>query len=104
MKRFLFAITAFACGFAAHSMIFFSEAAEHCPIHNNATPRKKNPICSVMIERDGYALSYDTRTRNAKWVYEELTAKKLAGNVKRNNFSFKEDLLIPNSSLTTEPA
>jgi endonuclease G len=93
MKRILLVITAL---FVNHSTISFSEATERCTTHNNAAPRKKKPICSVMVEREGsYALSYDTRTRNAKWVYEVLSSKKLAGNIKRDNFSFKEDPLIP---------
>jgi len=64
-------------------------------ILTHETERKPRPVCSVMIDREGYALSFDPRTRNAKWVYEVLSSERLSGNIKRDNFSFKEDSLIP---------
>lgn len=52
------------------------------------------PCCATEINRPGYALSYDHRTKNASWVYERLTADNLAGNIDRGDFQFMEDLII----------
>jgi endonuclease G len=98
MKRIPVGLIFFSLGFIACFVLgqlpqnWHINASE---ILAHVTERKPRPVCSVMIERDGYALSYDTRTRNAKWVYEVLSLGQLSGNVKRDNFSFKEDSLIP---------
>jgi endonuclease G len=43
----------------------------------------------------GYVLSYDGKTRNANWVYEELTKEKLAGEADRERCTFMQDPSIP---------
>lgn len=54
------------------------------------------PLCHLLIHRDGYSLSYDLRTKNAKWVYEKISGDILSKNIgDRNKCSFKEDPLVP---------
>lgn len=44
--------------------------------------------------REGYVLSYDTRTKNACWVYETLTKEDVAGRARRKGVRFSEDVSI----------
>jgi len=86
MKRIPFGIIFFVCGYAACFVLGQLPKTWHInasEVFIHETERKPRPICSVMIERDGYAISYDTRTRNAKWVYEVLSLEQLSGNVSR---------------------
>lgn len=53
------------------------------------------PQPNPVINRTGYVLAYDGKTRHASWVYEELTAENLEGSVERAQFDFMEDPLIP---------
>lgn len=53
------------------------------------------PKPSPVIQRTGYVLAYDGKTRHASWVYEELTAENLEGSIDRAKFDFMEDPLIP---------
>jgi len=53
------------------------------------------PQKPLQIERPGYTLEYDGRTRNAQWVYECLTSENLEGKIERENYSFQEDPKIP---------
>lgn len=55
------------------------------------------PAPNPLIERSGYVLAYDGRTRHASWVYEELTASSLEGRAERTEFDFMEDPVIPPS-------
>lgn len=55
---------------------------------------KPYPETLPIIERC-YSLSYDTRTKNAYWVYEKITAECLNGSDDRNKCQFKEDPVIP---------
>ncbi|CCB85680.1 endonuclease G, mitochondrial [Parachlamydia acanthamoebae UV-7] len=54
-----------------------------------------SPRGAITIERPGYTLEYDGRTRNAQWVYECLTSDCLKGKVSRDHFPFQEDPRIP---------
>lgn len=66
--------------------------------HNTqVASREFQPIPSPVIERPGYVLAYDGKTRHASWVYEELTANNLEGATERADFDFEEDPLIPPS-------
>jgi endonuclease G, mitochondrial len=47
------------------------------------------------LHRSCYSIGYDTRNKNASWVYERLTADDLRGNVSRDHCQFKEDDRIP---------
>jgi endonuclease G len=58
-------------------------------------PLPGHPVSSFLINRSGYSLAYDARTRNPAWVYEHLTAENIKGDVDRSQFSFKEDESIP---------
>lgn len=49
-----------------------------------------------VIERNAYSLSYDGLHKQARWVYEFLTAKNLQGKAERENCTFLKDSLIPN--------
>lgn len=53
------------------------------------------PAPSPVIQRPGYVLAYEGRTRHASWVYEELTAESLKGETERTEFDFMEDPEIP---------
>ncbi len=53
------------------------------------------PAPSPVIQRPGYVLAYDGRTRHANWVYEELTAESLKGETERAEYDFMEDPMIP---------
>jgi endonuclease G len=56
----------------------------------------QTPLCHLIIHREGYSLSYDMRTRNAKWVYENISSHQLKKGIAiRDNCSFKEDEIIP---------
>lgn len=62
---------------------------------------KSLPQKAILIERPGYTLEYDGRTKNANWVYECLTADCLKGQVGRENFAFAEDPKIPKTFQNT---
>ncbi len=53
------------------------------------------PDSSPVIHRTGYVLAYDGKTRNASWVYEELTADSLSGSTERSEYDFMEDPMVP---------
>lgn len=76
--------------------IFTTYAVGLIPSSTNLDSQTKVniPLCTVVVERQGYSLAYDLRTRNAKWVYERLTSESLSGSEPRIN-SFKEDAAIP---------
>lgn len=54
-----------------------------------------HPVSSFIVNRSGYSLAYDARLRNPAWVFENLTAESVRGDVDRSQFSFKEDEQIP---------
>jgi endonuclease G, mitochondrial len=62
-----------------------------------------HPVSSFIVNRSGYSLGYDARTRNPAWVYEHLTADNLKGDADRSQFAFKEDDTIP-QHLRASPA
>ena len=53
------------------------------------------PQANPVLERKGYTVTYDGRTKTALWVYEELTRNSLDGDVDRNQFHFLQDPDIP---------
>jgi endonuclease G len=82
--------SALACSIASIGLLAFS------PLLYSIQIDSQIPICHLEIHREGYSLSYDTRTRNAKWVYEKISSHQLKEGIAiRNNCSFKEDELIP---------
>ena len=84
-SSYLIALASLATGyFAGHTT---SETASQ-----TAFPM---PISEVFIERDSYTLAYDGRHKQARWVYENLTAERANGNAMRKNYPFKEDPLVP---------
>jgi endonuclease G, mitochondrial len=63
----------------------------------SSLPMERNlyhPTSYFKIDRAGYSLVYDGRTRNPLWVYECLTAASVNGPAKRLDV-FKEDEMIP---------
>ncbi|MBX3719986.1 MAG: DNA/RNA non-specific endonuclease [Parachlamydiales bacterium] len=54
-----------------------------------------HPIADFKIEREAYHLVYDSQHKQAKWVYEHLTADRINGSADRSKFDFMEDPLIP---------
>lgn len=63
--------------------------------YRQSPPLPGHPISSFTVNRSGYSLAYDARTRNPAWVYEHLTADNLKGDADRSQFTFKEDDTIP---------
>jgi endonuclease G, mitochondrial len=59
------------------------------------------PASDPVIHRRGYTLSYDGKTRNANWVYEELTSATLQGEASRAQCDFMQDPLIPSALRST---
>jgi endonuclease G len=57
--------------------------------------KEYQPAPTPVIQRPGYVLAYEGRTRHASWVYEELTAESLKGETERTEFDFMEDPEIP---------
>ena len=49
----------------------------------------------LLIEHEGFALLYDTKTLCPRWVAWELTAEETRGKVTRQNVDFKEDESVP---------
>ena len=49
------------------------------------------PTTDKTLAFDGFIVSYDYRTRNAKWVLEKVTKDSLEGKASRNNSSFHEE-------------
>lgn len=49
----------------------------------------------ILIEHEGFALLYDTKTLCPRWVAWELTAEETRGRVSRQNVDFKEDSKVP---------
>ena len=50
----------------------------------------------IIIQREGYTMAYDGRTRNAFWVYERLTRESFEiKNVDRKSLRFRPDENIP---------
>lgn len=91
LKQITLLLTFFLLG------ILTSYAIGFLPNAANITPSQSRlniPTCTVLVEKQGYSLAYDLRTRNAKWVYERLTLNSLLGNEPRIK-SFKEDSAIP---------
>jgi endonuclease G len=79
------------------SLIIFSlTQCTHYSSHaTQAASQSFQPALNPVIYRTGYVLAYDGKTRNASWVYEELTASSLEGSADRTEFDFMEDPLIP---------
>lgn len=53
------------------------------------------PQVGQIIERDGYTLCYDARSKNPHYVVEVLTAESLEGSADRSTHLFREDENIP---------
>src|SRR5690242_10116593 len=60
------------------------------------------PQTLPLIQREGYVLQYDGKTRHASWVYEQLTAASLEGSADRAECDFMEDPLIPKTLRATK--
>ena len=56
----------------------------------------------ILIEHEGFALLYDTKTLCPRWVAWELTAEETRGRVSRQNVDFKEDESVPKQYLLQE--
>lgn len=96
IRQIIFGIISFSLGIASTYIVpEISQKAYANPI----PPKPKAseftpPCCFTEIDRSGYSLSYDHRTKNASWVYEKLTADNLVGDTDRGNFQFKEDPIV----------
>ncbi|MBS0607141.1 MAG: DNA/RNA non-specific endonuclease [Verrucomicrobia bacterium] len=64
--------------------------------YNCAIRQKKPlPISEIKVERRAYELAYDGQHKQARWVYERLTADSVKGASDRSDFDFQEDPFIP---------
>ena len=57
--------------------------------------KKSIPLSHPILEREGYTVAYDGRTKSPLWVFEELTKESLNGDVDRSQFQFVQDPDIP---------
>jgi endonuclease G len=82
----------FVCGIAFGVLLsifcgFKTESSSENPFY---------PKSTFILERAGYILSYDGRTKGANWVYERLTSESIASNVaSRKGHLFREDEDLP---------
>lgn len=53
------------------------------------------PQTAPIIERQGYTLAYDGRTRNPYWVYHKISSDVFEKKLSRDEYDFQEDSLIP---------
>ncbi|MFZ0564606.1 MAG: DNA/RNA non-specific endonuclease [Chlamydiales bacterium] len=66
-----------------------------CGIISTSHYSDKYPKANPVLERKGYTLAHDGRTKTALWVYEELTKDSCSGNIDRSQFRFMQDPDIP---------
>lgn len=53
------------------------------------------PTTTPILEKEGFFLAYNGQTRVPHWVYHKLTPEILAKKLSREDYEFKDDLLIP---------
>lgn len=70
---------------------FLKEPSERSHI----LPKKSLPTVVHTIERDGYALAYDGRSKNPYYVFETLTQETICGLAERSRHQFTEDPVLP---------
>ncbi len=104
LKQTAFGISAFIIGTASGVGIAQKEdqkprvnerSAYSAPAKQEYIARNDLPATSYVINRAGYSLAYDPRTRNPIYTYEKLSSSSLVGRVSRDNCQFKEDNRIP---------
>ena len=64
-------------------------------VQNLSLPVTSPSKTDILIEHEGFALLYDTKTLCPRWVAWELTAEETRGRVSRQNVDFKEDSKVP---------
>lgn len=65
------------------------------PVQDLSLPVSTPSKTDILIEHEGFALLYDTKTLCPRWVAWELTAEETRGKVSRQNVDFKEDESVP---------
>ncbi len=66
------------------------------PLHACACSESQQlPYSTPVLERSGYTVAYDGRTKTVLWAYEELTRESITGNIRRDQFRFSQDPDIP---------
>ena len=65
------------------------------PVQDLSLPVSSSSKSDILIEHEGFALLYDTKTLCPRWVAWELTAEETRGKVLRQNVDFKEDESVP---------
>lgn len=70
-----------------------------CPVRLHSDDSPINPFLPksfTIIQREGYIMAYDGRTRNAFWVYEHLTRESFEKkNANRRDLRYRPDENIP---------
>lgn len=57
--------------------------------------QKYLPTTTPILEKEGFFLAYDGRTRNPHWVYHKLTPETIAEKTSRDEADFQEEILLP---------
>lgn len=70
-------------------------------VDNLEIPVCKESLCSQILVRNGYILSYNKDTRNCNWVAYELTRSEAYGTVPRDP-NFYEDIEVGNPRATAD--
>ena len=65
------------------------------PVQDLSLPVSSSSKSDILIEHEGFALLYDTKTLCPRWVAWELTAEETRGKVTRQGVDFKEDESVP---------
>ena len=65
------------------------------PVQDLSLPVSSSSKSDILIEHEGFALLYDTKTLCPRWVAWELTAAETRGKVTRQGVDFKEDESVP---------
>lgn len=55
------------------------------------------PKSRFLLEKEGFCIEYDGKTKQPVWVCENLDSKCFSGDVDRRDFCFKEDKELPKS-------
>lgn len=88
----------FIVGYSAHLLFDDSIFSDTTLTTEQTPPIFSNylPTTTPLIQRTGYILAYDGRTRNAHWVYHKITRDTFKEKkTHRDLCEFKEDPLIP---------
>jgi endonuclease G len=94
--RSLLLLAYFSTGLLFGALTGHSERLEATTKSSSFPSKIPLPKPMKPIHHSCYCVGYDTRNKNASWVYERLTLDGLEGSISRDHCQFKEDNVIPN--------